>query len=88
MLGIDFDADYLAQARFAAEVEGLDVEFRQMSVYDVAALAERFDVVFFIGVLYHLRHPLLALDLITTSTPQPTCWCSSPCSAAAPRWPR
>ena len=64
VLGIDFDADYLAQARFAAEVEGLDVEFRQMSVYDVAALGERFDVVFFIGVLYHLRHPLLALDLI------------------------
>jgi tRNA (mo5U34)-methyltransferase len=45
-------------------VEGLDIEFRQMSVYDVASLGERFDVVFFIGVLYHLRHPLLALDLI------------------------
>ena len=64
VLGIDFDDDYLAQARFAAEVEGLDVEFRRMSVYDVGALAERFDVVFFIGVLYHLRHPLLALDLV------------------------
>jgi tRNA (mo5U34)-methyltransferase len=30
----------------------------------VAALGERFDVVLFMGVLYHLRHPLLALDLI------------------------
>ncbi len=64
VLGVDFDEDYLAQARFAAEVEGLDIEFRQLSVYDVGALGERFDVVFFIGVLYHLRHPLLALDLI------------------------
>ncbi len=64
VLGIDFDADYLAQARFAAEVEGLDIELRQLSVYDVGALGERFDIVFFIGVLYHLRHPLLALDLI------------------------
>ena len=64
VVGIDFDDDYLAQARFAADVEGLDIEFRQMSVYDVAELGERFDVVFFIGVLYHLRHPLLALDLI------------------------
>ena len=36
----------------------------RLSVYDVAQLGERFDVVFFIGVLYHLRHPLLALDLI------------------------
>jgi tRNA (mo5U34)-methyltransferase len=64
VLGIDFDEDYLAQARFAAEIEGLDIEFRRMSVYDVGALGERFDIVFFIGVFYHLRHPLLALDLI------------------------
>ena len=64
VLGLDFDPDYLAQARFAAEVEGLDVEFREMSVYDIGGLGERFDIVFFIGVLYHLRHPLLALDLI------------------------
>ncbi len=64
VLGIDSDPDYLAQARFAAEVCGLDLEYRQLSVYDVAALGERFDVVLFLGVLYHLRHPLLALDLI------------------------
>ena len=64
MLGIDFDDDYLAQARFAAEVAGLDIEFRKLSVYDVGALGERFDLVLFMGVLYHLRHPLLALDLI------------------------
>jgi tRNA (mo5U34)-methyltransferase len=64
VLGIDFDDDYLAQARFAAEVTGHDIEFRQLSVYDVGSLGERFDVVIFMGVLYHLRHPLLALDLI------------------------
>jgi tRNA (mo5U34)-methyltransferase len=64
VLGIDFDPVYLAQAHFAADVAGLDIEFRQMSVYDVAQLKERFDIVLFMGVLYHLRHPLLALDLI------------------------
>jgi tRNA (mo5U34)-methyltransferase len=64
VLGIDFDDGYLAQARFAAELQGADIEFQQLSVYDVASLAERFDVVLFMGVLYHLRHPLLALDLI------------------------
>jgi tRNA (mo5U34)-methyltransferase len=64
VLGIDFDDGYLAQARFAAEVEGADIEFRKLSVYDVAALGEKFDIVIFMGVLYHLRHPLLALDLI------------------------
>lgn len=64
VLGIDFDEDYLAQARFAAEVTGHEIEFAQLSVYDVGALGERFDLVIFMGVLYHLRHPLLALDLI------------------------
>lgn len=64
VLGLDSDEEYLSQARFAAEVSGLDIEFRRLSVYDVGALGERFDVVLFMGVLYHLRHPLLALDLI------------------------
>jgi tRNA (mo5U34)-methyltransferase len=64
VVGLDSDPDYLAQARFAAEAAGCDIELRQMSVYDVGALGERFDVVLFMGVLYHLRHPLLALDLI------------------------
>lgn len=64
VLGLDSDREYLAQARFAAEVSDLDIEFRRMSVYNVGALGETFDIVLFLGVLYHLRHPLLALDLI------------------------
>jgi tRNA (mo5U34)-methyltransferase len=64
VVGIDSDERYLAQARYAAEVLGMDIEFQNKSVYDVAALGEKFDVVIFMGVLYHLRHPLLALDLL------------------------
>jgi tRNA (mo5U34)-methyltransferase len=64
VVGIDSEDLYLAQARFAAEVNGLDIEFAKLSVYDVAALGEKFDFVIFMGVLYHLRHPLLALDLL------------------------
>ncbi|RXH54015.1 TIGR04290 family methyltransferase [Granulicella sibirica] len=64
VLGIDTDDRYLAQARFAAEISGLDVCFERLPVWDVASLRERFDLVIFMGVLYHLRHPLLALDLI------------------------
>lgn len=64
VLGIDEDERYLAQARFAAEVLGADVEYRRLSVYALGSLGERFDLVLFLGVLYHLRHPLLALDLI------------------------
>lgn len=64
VVGVDSDERYLAQARFAAEMLDADIEFSKLSVYDVAALGERFDVVIFMGVLYHLRHPLLALDLV------------------------
>ncbi|MCK0531342.1 TIGR04290 family methyltransferase [Sphingobium agri] len=65
VIGIDSDDRYLAQARFAAGTLGYDdISFHNLSVYDVAKLGRRFDVVIFMGVLYHLRHPLLALDLI------------------------
>lgn len=64
VVAVDVDDHYLAQARFAADIHGLDIEFRRLSVYDVAELGEKFDIVLFMGVLYHLRHPLLALDLI------------------------
>ena len=64
VIGIDSDQRYLAQARFAAAVAGLDIDFRQMSVYDLPSLGRAFDIVLFMGVLYHLRHPLLALDIL------------------------
>ena len=65
VIGIDSDERYLAQARLASETLGfVDIEFAKLDVYDVGALGERFDLVIFMGVLYHLRHPLLALDLI------------------------
>jgi tRNA (mo5U34)-methyltransferase len=64
VVAMDSDGGYLEQARFAAEIRGVELEFRELSVYDVASLGERFDIVLFLGVIYHLRHPLLALDLI------------------------
>jgi tRNA (mo5U34)-methyltransferase len=65
VLGIDVDDDYLDQARFAAEMFDYDIEFQKRSVYELQELEERFDVVLFLGVFYHLRHPLLALDFIS-----------------------
>jgi tRNA (mo5U34)-methyltransferase len=64
VLGIDHDEQYLEQARFAAKVLDLDIAFERMSVYEVPRLGERFDLVLFMGVFYHLRYPLLALDLL------------------------
>jgi len=64
VVSIDSDLRYLQQARFAADASNVDIQFHQLDVYDVAALKEKFDIVLFMGVLYHLRHPLLALDLL------------------------
>jgi len=63
---LDIDPHYLAQARWAAREYSLEdkVEFRQGSVYELADCRESFDLVWFLGVLYHLRHPLLALDIL------------------------
>jgi tRNA (mo5U34)-methyltransferase len=64
VVALDSDPRYLAQARLAAEVLGHDIELRELDIYRIAELGERFDLVIFMGVLYHLRHPLLALDLL------------------------
>jgi tRNA (mo5U34)-methyltransferase len=67
VLAVDHDDHYLAQARWARDRLGFGdrVEIRRLSVYDLARISETFDVVLFMGVLYHLRYPLLALDLVT-----------------------
>lgn len=53
----------------ARTILGSSVEDHEIDVMDLSP--ERvgtFDVVFFIGVLYHLRHPLLALERVASVT--------------------
>jgi tRNA (mo5U34)-methyltransferase len=64
VVAVDHDETYLAQARFAARISRAEIEFVKLSVYDIGQLSEQFDLVLFLGVLYHLRYPLLALDLL------------------------
>jgi len=66
VVGVDVDDRYLAQARFAAGTLGLDIEFQKCSVYEVDSIPGQFDYVFFLGLFYHLRYPLLALDKVVT----------------------
>lgn len=52
-----------------AEAVGSNVQFLQASVYELPnVLQEQFDIVYFFGVLYHLRHPLLAIDALRQVT--------------------
>lgn len=67
VLAIDVDPHYLRQAEWVRRRFGLDprqLSLRQMQVYDLARIPDEFDVVLFLGVLYHLRYPLLALDIV------------------------
>lgn len=64
VVAVDVDDRYLNQGRFAAETLGFDIDFRKLSVYDVDTVQGQFDYVFFLGVFYHLRYPLLALDKV------------------------
>ena len=41
-----------------------NVNRTEMSVYDIELLG-RFDIVFFFGTIYHLKHPMLALELVS-----------------------
>ncbi|MBV9944836.1 MAG: TIGR04290 family methyltransferase [Solirubrobacterales bacterium] len=68
VLGIDVDPHYLRQAEWARRQFGIDegqLALVSMQVYDLARLSGTFDVVLFLGVLYHLRYPLLALDVVS-----------------------
>lgn len=48
---------------------GSRAEYRSMNVYDLdPAKLGRFDIVLFLGVLYHLKHPLLALERVCSVT--------------------
>lgn len=63
---IDTNAHYLHQARWAAtryDFPGT-VQFKQMSIYELHRDPQRYDLVLFMGLFYHLRHPLLALDVV------------------------
>jgi tRNA (mo5U34)-methyltransferase len=48
---------------------GSRVEYRQFDMYDLTPeRVGRFDIVLFMGVLYHLKHPLLALERVCALT--------------------
>lgn len=64
---IDLDPVYLEQAQWVLEQYQLSdrVELKQMQVYDLAHEELKYDIVLFMGVFYHLRYPLLALDIVS-----------------------
>jgi len=67
---LDKDPHFLQQARWVVGQFGFtgQVDVRQGQVYDLAHWETKFDLVLFMGVFYHLRYPLLALDIVAAKT--------------------
>jgi tRNA (mo5U34)-methyltransferase len=68
VLGIEAVPRYLEQAKLVRDALHLDIDLRELSVYEVAENLGTFDVTLFLGVLYHLKHPLLGLEKLAAVT--------------------
>ena len=80
-----FDPDWFG-VRALTEFLESNVEYVRASVYELAErFAEPFDLVIFWGVLYHLRHPLLALDNLRKVTRGEASLETAVCDAELPR---
>jgi tRNA (mo5U34)-methyltransferase len=63
VLGVDGQRQHIRQALFVRKVLGLDLEFRRLNVYELDRQAiGQFDITLALGLIYHLKHLVLALE--------------------------
>ena len=63
VLGVDAQRHHIQQAKFVRRVLGLDIQYRRMSVYDLDPReVGYFDITLALGLIYHCKHPVLALE--------------------------
>src|SRR5882672_10265444 len=63
VLGVDGQRQHVRQGLFVRQALGLDVEFRRLNVYELSPrTVGQFDITLALGLLYHLKHPILALE--------------------------
>jgi tRNA (mo5U34)-methyltransferase len=63
VLGVDGQRQHVRQGLFVRKVLGLEVEFRRLNVYELSPRnVGQFDITLALGLLYHLKHPILALE--------------------------
>ena len=69
VLGVDSQRDLIRQAQFVRRVLGVDVEYERRSVYDLDPIQMgQFDVTLALGLIYHCKHPVLALEKLFAIT--------------------
>ena len=63
VVGIDSQRNLIRQAAFVRDVNSLDIDYRRMSVYDLDPHSiGQFDVTLALGLLYHCKHLVMALE--------------------------
>jgi tRNA (mo5U34)-methyltransferase len=63
VLGIDSQRDLIRQAEFVRDVLKLEVDYQKKSVYDLdPARMGQFDITLALGLIYHCKHLVLALE--------------------------
>jgi tRNA (mo5U34)-methyltransferase len=69
VLGVDSQRNLVRQAVFVRDVLGLDIEYRRLSVYDLDPRGlGQFDVTLALGLVYHCKHLVLALEKLFAVT--------------------
>lgn len=63
VVGVDAQRHLINQAMFVRSVLGLEIEYQRMSVYDLSLdKVGEFDVTLALGLIYHCKHLVLALE--------------------------
>jgi tRNA (mo5U34)-methyltransferase len=63
VLGVDAQKNLIRQAIFVREHLGLDIEYQRLTVYDLDPhQMGQFDITLALGLVYHLKHLVLALE--------------------------
>jgi tRNA (mo5U34)-methyltransferase len=69
VLGVDSQRNLIRQATFVREVLGLDIDYQRLSVYDLDPhVLGQFDVTLALGLIYHCKHLVLALEKLFAVT--------------------
>src|SRR5215213_485847 len=69
VVGIDARRSHIRQALFVKNVLGLDIGYERRSVYALDPLElGAFDVTLALGLIYHCKHPMLALENLARVT--------------------
>lgn len=66
VLAVELEPKFVKQAKFVVDHFGLShkIDIRQGDLFDAPNFGE-FDIVAYVGLSYHIRHPQLALDMLS-----------------------